>query len=45
VVDTVLIDQETIYMPRHGNDRLLLGFKRSLNESKLGMLRQRPLSA
>src|SRR5262245_27307246 len=23
VVDTVLIDQETIYAPRHGNDRLL----------------------
>jgi DNA invertase Pin-like site-specific DNA recombinase len=22
VVDTVLIDQETIYAPRHGNDRL-----------------------
>jgi DNA invertase Pin-like site-specific DNA recombinase len=27
VVDTVLIDQETIYAPRHGNDRLLLGLK------------------
>jgi len=25
VVDTVLVDQETIYAPRHGNDRLLLG--------------------
>ena len=25
VVDTVLIDQETVYAPRHGNDRLLLG--------------------
>src|SRR5207245_5250682 len=24
VVDTVLADQETIYAPRHGNDRLLL---------------------
>src|SRR5882757_4082633 len=24
VVDTVLVDQETIYAPRHGNDRLLL---------------------
>ena len=32
VVDTVLIDQETIYAPRHGNDRLLLGLKGSLNE-------------
>lgn len=27
VVDTVLVDQETIYPPRHGNDRLLLGLK------------------
>src|SRR6201993_2380534 len=32
VVDTVLVDQETIYAPRHGNDRLLLGLKGSLNE-------------
>ena len=27
VVDTVLVDQETVYAPRHGNDRLLLGLK------------------
>src|SRR5437016_2679876 len=32
VVDTVLVDQETIYAPRHSNDRLLLGLKGSLNE-------------
>src|SRR5271167_1856132 len=25
VVDTVLIDQEMVYAPRQGNDRLLLG--------------------
>jgi hypothetical protein len=25
VVDTVLVDQETVYAPRQGNDRLLLG--------------------
>ena len=24
VVDTVLVDQETVYAPRHGNDRLLI---------------------
>ena len=35
VVDTVLIDQETVYAPRHGNDRLLLGLKGSLNEYEL----------
>src|SRR6266487_2312975 len=37
VVDTVLIDQETIYAPRHGNDRLLLGLKGSLNEHQLDL--------
>jgi DNA invertase Pin-like site-specific DNA recombinase len=45
VVDTVLIDQETIYAPRQGNDRLLLGLKGSLNEYELDLLRQRSLSA
>jgi DNA invertase Pin-like site-specific DNA recombinase len=45
VVDTVLVDQETIYAPRHGNDRLLLGLKGSLNEYELDLLRQRSLSA
>src|SRR5882757_6914824 len=44
VVDTVLVDQETIYAPRHGNDRLLLGLKGSLNEYELDLLRQRSLS-
>ncbi len=45
MVDTVLIDQETVYAPRHGNDRLLLGLKGSLNEYELDLLRQRSLSA
>src|SRR6202012_4235250 len=45
VVDTVLVGQETIYAPRHGNDRLLLGLKGSLNEYELDLLRQRSLSA
>ncbi len=45
VVDTVLIDQETVYAPRNGNDRLLLGLKGSLNEYELDLLRQRSLSA
>src|SRR5258707_7973615 len=44
-VDTLLIDQETIYAPRHGNDRLLLGLKGSLNEYELDLLRHRSLSA
>src|SRR5712691_9186314 len=45
VVDTVLIDQETVYAPRQGNDRLLLGLKGSLNEYELDLLRQRSLTA
>ena len=31
IVDTLLIDQEAVYSPRQGNDRLLLGLKGSLN--------------
>ena len=45
VVDTVLVDQETVYAPRHGNDRRLLGLKGSLNAYELDLLRQRSLSA
>lgn len=45
VVDTVLIEQEAVYAPRQGNDRLLLGLKGSLNEYELDLLRQRSLSA
>src|SRR6187455_1041472 len=45
VVDTVLVDQEMVYAPRQGNDRLLLGLKGSLNEYELDLLRQRSLAA
>ena len=45
VVDTVLIDQETVYSSRASNDRLLLGLKGSLNEYELDLLRQRSLEA
>ena len=45
VVDTLLIDQEAVYAPRQGNDRLLLGLKGSLNEYELDPLRQRSLAA
>src|ERR1700712_5061325 len=45
IVDTVLIDQETVYAPRQSNDRLLLGLKGSLNEYELDLLRQRSLEA
>jgi len=45
VVDTLLVDDEAIYAPRQGNDRLLLGLKGSLNEYELDLLRQRSLAA
>jgi DNA invertase Pin-like site-specific DNA recombinase len=45
VVDTLLVDYETVYAPRQGNDRLLLGLKGSLNEYELDLLRQRSLAA
>ena len=44
VVDTLLIDHETVYAPRQGNDRLLLGLKGSLNEYELDLLRQMHLA-
>ena len=44
-VDTLLIDEESIYDPRGGNDRLLLGVKGSLNEYELDLLRLRSLEA
>src|SRR5512133_1400516 len=45
VVDSILVDQEAVYAPRQGNDRLLLGLKGSLNEYELDLLRQRSLAA
>lgn len=45
VVDTLLVDHETIYDPRQSNDRLLLGLKGSLNEYELDLLRQRSWEA
>lgn len=44
-MDTVLIDQETVYAPRQSNDRLLLGLKGSLNEYELDLLRERSVEA
>lgn len=41
MVDTVLVDHDSIYHPRRSNDRLLLGLKGSLNEYELGLMRQR----
>jgi hypothetical protein len=45
VVDTLLVDHETVYAPRQSNDRLLLGLKGSLNEYELDLLRHRSAEA
>jgi len=44
-VDTLLVDQDTVYDARQSNDRLLLGLKGSLNEYELDLLRLRALEA
>lgn len=41
LTDTVIVDAEGTYDPRHLNDRLLLGLKGTLSEAELGWLRQR----
>jgi len=43
VVDTLLVDHDTVYAPRTSNNRLLLGLKGSLNEYELDLLRMRGL--
>jgi DNA invertase Pin-like site-specific DNA recombinase len=45
VVGTLLIDEETVYDPRLGNDRLLLGLKGSLNEYELDLFKLRSQAA
>jgi DNA invertase Pin-like site-specific DNA recombinase len=45
VVDTILIDHDSVYDPRNSNDRLLLGLKGSLNEYELDLLRLRSWEA
>ena len=45
VVDTLLIDLETVYDSRRSNDRLLLGLKGTLNEYELDILRLRASEA
>jgi DNA invertase Pin-like site-specific DNA recombinase len=45
IVDTLLVDHETVYSSRLGNDRLLLGLKGTLNEYELDLLRQRASAA
>jgi len=41
LVNTLLIDEDGIYDPRHPNDRLLLGMKGTMSELELSLFRQR----
>src|SRR5687768_7696208 len=45
IVDTLLVDEETVYDSRQSNDRLLLGLKGSLNEYELDLFRHRSQAA
>lgn len=45
LVDTLLIDHDTVYDSRRSNDRLLLGLKGSMNEYELDLLRLRSQEA
>ena len=41
VVDTLIIDHDGIYDPKHPNDRLLLGLKGMISEMEISTFRQR----
>src|SRR5215475_6863776 len=45
LVDTILVDEDGIYDPRHPNDRLLLGMKGTMSELELSLFRQRSQEA
>lgn len=45
LTETVVIDQNGIYDPKHLDDRLLLGLKGTMSEFELGLLRQRAQEA
>jgi excisionase family DNA binding protein len=45
LVGTLIIDEDSVYDPRHPNDRLLLGMKGTMSEMELSLLRQRSLEA
>ena len=45
IVDTLIIDHDGIYDPKHPNDRLVLGLKGTMSEVELSMFRQRSQEA
>jgi excisionase family DNA binding protein len=45
LVNTLIIDEDSVYDPRCPNDRLLLGMKGTMSEMELSMFRQRSVEA
>ena len=45
IVDTLIVDHDGIYDPKHPNDRLILGLKGTMSEVELSMFRQRSQEA
>jgi excisionase family DNA binding protein len=45
LVDSLIIDEDGVYDPKHVNDRLLLGMKGTFSELELSILRQRSQEA
>ena len=45
IVDTLIVDEDGVYDPRHPNDRLLLGMKGTMSEMELSLFRQRSVEA
>lgn len=45
LADTLVVDLDGVYDPRHVNDRLLLGLKGTMSEYELSLMRQRGLAA
>ena len=45
IVDTLIVDHDGVYDPRHPNDRLLLGLKGTMSEMETATFRQRSQEA
>jgi DNA invertase Pin-like site-specific DNA recombinase len=45
IVDTLIVDHDGIYDPKHPNDRLVLGLKGTMSEMEVSMFRQRSQEA
>jgi len=45
IVDTLIVDHDGIYDPKHPNDRLVLGLKGTMSEVEVSMFRQRSQEA